>query len=631
MIINNPMKNTPLTFKFYNACPQLPDRNAIIDDIEGWLSYQTPILTITSTNPFELSMTQFKINASDSNAFIISSQVQYMSVKWADRYHAYYWVKKINRSSNDVITLDIELDFLNTLNNGDDTLGSPLYAFNPLSSVEREHVDRFYNDLLISETAGYKDIKRAVDRVNEGVETKTFHILDDDISIEPKSTDALTELIDHTCWYMVYVTIPNRRNPVIYLIPEYRTSQWEIPISPSSNMKLIDAGYLDRSNSNIIKIVKTPYCPVDFYWNSLLQPTTLAFDRCNVTHPEIDIFDGRIVDLNNIWVVQYLEGYEANKAFSRALTSDKYTGLVFNNSVFVHKGSLDYLLNDLRYIKDTKLESSEFVTDLIVYDSYSVQFKAENYTASFTPDITLSYAQSTALDSSLIFRLNNYYYQREQNYADMIASVRKNEIPLYTNDFINYMRNGYNYDRTKQVLSTAVNILGSGVSLGTSISSGNPLGVVASGMGLTRSISGAISGEVDFQKNLNNLKNKATNVSDINDSSLFEFYGKSRPRRITMEMTHLEQERWNDIFYYYGYNRGGIMKVPNVNSRVWFNYLKGEIVLGSANYLPLWLYEKVKAKFREGVTYYHCQTINGYKAWDLPQTKENYETFLLNL
>lgn len=634
MIINNPMRDTPLTITLYGRSPAIKEKQAIIDNLNDLLATLpfTPIWTETNTNPFELSTKLYKIAASDSNAFITTANIQYMRVRWANRYNAYYWIRKVTRAAAGVITLDIELDVLNTLHNGDDEATSPLTDFTALTAIEREHCPRFYNDQILAASSGTKDLDNLVDRVSEGVEAKTFHIADDDEVINPKPADSLTELIDHTSWYVIYVTIPNYKQPVIYIMPDYRLSGWEIPIyNPATNVTLLDASYLDRSNPNIIKIVRTPYCPVDFSWETSLGTTSLFFERCSVTHPVIDIFDGRVTDLEDIWIVQFNAGYEFNKAFERKLTSAKYTGLGFSNKSVVNTGPLESLLVEDRYITDTKLNSSEFVTDLVVYDSYCVQYKAENYTARTSPDIWLTYAQSAALDSSLIFRLDNYYYQREQNYADMIASVRKNEVPLYTSDFINYMRNGYNYDRTKQVLSTAVNILGSGVALGTSIKTANPIGIVGAGMSLTRSISGAITGEVDVQKNLNQLKNKAMNVSDINDSSLFEFYGESRPKRVTMTMSSVEQARWNDIFHYYGYNRGGILGQPDVNSRTWFNYLKCEVDLRRATSIPSWLYEQVKEAFRNGVTFFHKQVINNIPIWDLNQLKENYETFLLDL
>lgn len=629
MIINLPMKDTPLTFKFYSVCPQIPDRNAIIDDLESWLLYSNSLVTtISSTNPFELSMTQFKLNGSDSNAFIVSAQIQYMSVTWNTKYHAYYWVKKISRSSNDVITLDIELDFLNTLHNGDDELGSPLYNFHATSSIERQHENRFFETSLIDE-AGYKVISYHVDKIKEGVQANTYRQANQDTLIAPNGHDELTLLVDSTCWYLIYVTDPARLEPTIFLMPERRQIDNRIRmIKEVSSSAIMEIDSIDRTNSNIIKIIKLPYCPVEFSEYEQGGNTFRRFANFTNEQPSVNIFKQEGSMENNI--LRFI-GDTLENPFIRTLNPSNYYGIDYSNKLFAHTNSLDNLLSESRYIYDPKMESSEFKTDIIVYDSYSLQYKAENYEYESNPAMAFTYVQSADCDSSLIFRLFNSQYISEESYANIIASTRKNEIPTYSSDYINYMRNGYNYDRTKQVMSNIVNLAGAGASLVGSVATANPVGVVGSAMGLTKAISGAVSGELDFEKNMNSLKNKAMNVENVNDSSLFNYYANSRPKRVIMSMSLNDRQRWNDIFHYYGYNRSGVMGVPNVTSRVWFNFLKGEIVLGTANFIPLWLYEKVKAKYREGVTYYHSQMVNGYKAWDLTQEKENYETFLLDL
>lgn len=629
MINNLPMKDSPLTITFYSKAPMTKERNAIIDDLNvmlndsGWLVY-----TEISTNPFDLNMTKYKMKGSDSNAFIITAGIQYMRVSWASNYHAFYWVNRISRGSNDSIVLDIELDILNTLHNGDDTAGSPLYDFNPISSIERQHENRFYAESIETDEPDYKDLSIIVDPIKEGVQVSTYHKATDDIIIEPNSQDELTKLVDITCWYLVYVAGENVTQPIIYLMPDRRTLEYRIrSVKELAGSELMEIDTIDRTNSKIIKIIRLPYCPVSFSEHESLGSTSRLFAGFSSMHPLVNVFKQEGSMQNYI-----LQAYaDITKAFTRSFDTRYYKGLEFSNKETIHTDTFDNLLNQLRYINDPKIRSSEFTTDTIVYDSYSIQYHPENYDGVFSPSMSFEYAQSCDCDSSLVFRLSGIGYRAEENYLSIIPSTRKNEIPTFSSDYIDYMRNGYNYDRTKQVMGNVVNLVGAGASLVGSVATANPVGVVGSAMGLTKAISGAISGELDFEKNLNSLKNKAMNIESINDSSLFDFYGQSRAKRVTMRMIYEDNKRWNDIFHYYGYNRGGIMGKPNVTSRLWFNFLKGEIVLQHAGDIPVWMHERVRTAFREGVTYFHSRPYYASKQWDLTQTKENYETNLLNL
>lgn len=629
MIINLPMKDTPLTFKFYSVCPQIPDRNAIIDDLESWLLYSNSLVTtIVSTNPFELSMTQFKLNGSDSNAFIVSAQIQYMSVTWNTKYHAYYWVKKISRSSNDVITLDIELDFLNTLHNGDDELGSPLYNFHATSSIERQHENRFVEFEL---QQGSNLVPTIIDKVSEGVNPQLYRIPVREY-VEPTPNHATDYKLDSHIWYLVYAR-GNDNKITCYLVPD-TSDDIKLKIVTGGAVvwgKCVNMSILKRDSSKIAKIIRCPYCPINVISRS---GDNWEFDnRFSVKVHEIDIFDFDISNALTSLEIDLTESSTNNeqlKCFKRTLND--YVNTSFGFGATIEYTSQVAALGESRHIRDPKLFNSEFYGIYFVYDSSVWQLKPELYEGDTTSfDIDINYSQSSSIDSSLTFNFIINNYLSDDYYSLVMVSKRQNEVVAYSDDFMNYIRNGYNYDIAKQTLNNFVSIGSSAIGLASSTMTANPVGVVGSVLALGSSIARAGTSEIDRQKNLRTMAQSSFNVSGVNDSSLFEDYGEGKLKRVVLQPSEIEEKRWSDIFHFYGYNRGGIMGVPNVTSRVWFNFLKGEIVLGSANFIPLWLYEKVKAKYREGVTYYHSQMVNGYKAWDLTQEKENYETFLLDL
>lgn len=642
MIIDNPMKNSPLTITLYDRAPLTKERNGIIDNLNTLLASHTAwrIKTETSTNPFELSMRQFKLNASDSNAFITTANIQYMRISWGNRYHAFYWVNKITRGSNDVILLDIELDVLNTIHNGDDQATSPLLSFSPLSSIEREHCNRFKGAAL---SVGANERSTIIDAVAENSNVRLYHQAEEqNRDVDPRASDVHASELDSCVWYLIYAASHKGEGAYIccYLVPEYNDDVIYVDSGASSQpiQPLADMTLINRDSPLISKIIRCPYCPID---PTNINGSLWTFDKrfTPIKTPTGTIFNDSIAPYTNtlqINLTVYGNQLENLRPFTRHiddyLNTDFYLGETINFSSDIES------LGETRHIIDPKLHNSEFMGIYFVYDSSVWQFKPELYNAvSNTHIVTnITYYQSSSVDSSLAFQISfsPLGYMSEDNYPCLITSNRQAEIPVFTDDYMNYIKNGYNYDRQKQTLNNFLSIGSSAVGLGVSLASGNPLALVGSALSLGSSITKSITGEIDFQKNLKTMAQQSFNVSGINDSSLFEAYGDSRLRCIVMTPRAEEIKRFDDIFYYYGYNRAGVQGIPNVTTRAWFNFLKGEIILNDANKIPVWLYEKVKDAFRSGVTYFHCHQISLFPSlyqWNLEQTRENYETFLLNL
>ena len=79
-----------------------------------------------------------------------------------------------------------------------------------------------------------------------------------------------------------------------------------------------------------------------------------------------------------------------------------------------------------------------------------------------------------------------------------------------------------------------------------------------------------------------------------------------------------------DVFYYAGYSTNE-QKIPNINSRYWFNYLQCDLVINETNNLPSNIIQDIKNRFKDGCTFFHHKT-----GWDIDQVKENYESWILS-
>lgn len=637
-MINDYMKNTGVSISFYAFAPAHKSRNAVVDSLNEWLTLNGAKITeiqMESPNPFELSEQKtIRVSMADGNAFLANPNVSYVRVKYLN-YYAYYFVRKLRRSSNDTIEVDCELDILNTLHNASDlvSFSSPLASFNGRSVIEREHVNRFEPTAIGTSSI---DLNSIIDKVAEGANLQLRQKGEDTPKyVEPVSNDALGYALDHDKeWYLIYATETTSSTPstkiVCYLIPSKGGLSGVIGTTskPLANMAMID-----RTSSNIVKVIRCPYCPETMTLNgNIVTPTN--FSVANV--PATSVFWQTLAQ--NFYVLELALGsvgtsaLDGIEAFERDLGSYKNLNFAFQRTIL--NGSLSERLSHLRYILDPKLDSSEFRGIYYVYDSAVWQLLPELFANDGTGlYIFPTYLQSTSVDSALMFKFEfssgfrNASFIDGEFYPAIMTSNRKNEVAVFSSDYMNYIRNGYNYDRKKQTISEFVSIGGSVVGVASSLITANPLGAVASGLSLTKSIAGAVEAEIGMDKHIQELAAKNFNVSGINDSSLFANYGAGKLKLVETFPLDEEVKRWDDIFYYYGYNRAGRMGVPNINSRVWFNYLRGEMSFTDENNYPLWLMERAKDLFRQGVTFFHKES----NQWDLNQTKENYEKALLGL
>lgn len=226
-------------------------------------------------------------------------------------------------------------------------------------------------------------------------------------------------------------------------------------------------------------------------------------------------------------------------------------------------------------------------------------------------------------------------YRNVGDYDMYILSTRNNESAIYTSDYLNYLRTGYNYDRKNQIRSNvgtwvgaAVSIAGAAVSAALAVPTGGLSLVAAVSLGATAittfssAIVNTISQERSIQQKLDESKAQATQVSGSNDLSLLNWYSGNKLHVMTYQVTDKMREQLGDLFYYCGYARN-IREKPNFTSRYWFNYVQctpDDKDIDSTPLLNNYI-DDIKARWGAGVTVYHCH--DGEYDWD--QQYENWE------
>lgn len=378
---------------------------------------------------------------------------------------------------------------------------------------------------------------------------------------------------------------------------------------------------VDRTDATLIKIIKLPYSPVEV--GQYLTPN---------------------------WETGMLKIADVTNAFSRAVTCN-----IPESSHPFYPYKQDTLLvntynnQQLRNIKwETKLYHSDYHVTKFVYDSFFYDFKLETQDneeatyATFT-EFDFNFVMTSTINSRFMFK---FFVSQDMptystDYENILIVARNNEMPIFNQQYINYLRTGYNYDvksktRTEAVTWAGVGlgIVGGAVAGATAGSVATPIGsavgaVVGAVTGAITSIIGAINttaqAEDNFARKQQEMKLQATNVYGADDVDLMANYTNNRAKLVKYEVSEKMKNLLFNLFFYYGYisdEYENPVTSKMVNNRIWFNFLQCEAVF---NQFPTSqeIEDAIKAKFKEGVTIFHKRSNNRY---DFEQKYENFET-----
>lgn len=360
---------------------------------------------------------------------------------------------------------------------------------------------------------------------------------------------------------------------------------------------------LVRTDPKLIKVIKLPYCPIQDITDTAVVALEQGFLRLvdqnikfdNTFDSNVNVYDVLAVDLDNIL----------------------YTEL---------RDEDDYY--------ESKLYNSELYTPKFIYDSFGFNFELQNL-ANTPTKTTIDFTTSSTINSAFMFTFPEYKLKYStQDYDNILTVRRNNEITLYNNAYINYIKTGYNYDVKNKNTQIATSWISAGIQI-----AGSVLGFVAGGatgglssvaaIGLATSatatiasnISNDIKAERSLQQKLDEARNQATSVSGSDDIDLLTKYSGNKAKLAIYKASDNIMKHAADLFYYCGY-AANKQDIPNTTSRYWFNYIQCEPVFNEEetsiykNYL-----DDIKARYNAGITVYHAHNNN----YDWSQTHENWE------
>ena len=399
--------------------------------------------------------------------------------------------------------------------------------------------------------------------------------------------------------------------------------------SDPSDTMLSSGGYVlssikdvNRTYTTLIKIIECPYEPFTLVTSGdgFKIPNGLQASQTQDLS-ESPIILLKLEDLEKNFEAQ-LNGYTLSE-FNCTLPAVEQRALTNKNAMY-----------------ESKLYHSDFYSVIFAYDSFTKEKPLENIDPSgaASPYFTIIYKQANTITSNLGFKMTiaNGTQRASEQYEKYLICKRNNEYPIYNSSYLNYLRNGYNYDikaKNQQMAQSALNTsLGLGAGIASMLASGATGGVSAAlGISLITSSITSISNLAFNNINANDslerkiLEAKITtnSVAASDDLNLLNWYSENQLWINKYSISDQQKSNVFDLFFKTGYacNEAGI---PNTTSRSRFNYVQCKADFSTKDN-PEWqtYIDDVKRRFEIGVTYFH--TYN-----DFNQVYENWEDWLLD-
>jgi len=544
----------------------------------------------------------------------------------------YYWIDDSRWLGNETLELSLSYDSINSIIRSE-SLDSLLDS---TTMIYREHRDRFVKAIKKS-SLSYVLVPK-YDKVDEGFSPLLYKKEDSIITDDRLSLDPSDHLIDVALLYTFGVTDPNaekpKRVPLIAAIFEkqlpavYKNAEGAFVESVLPAFSDVDYSFVSSETGGAIyKSVEYPYAPF-----------TISIKNGRYYLPDffanLFFWQEWASDLpaiwSNIWKATPVPSVELMNYINQPLHG------TFAENYFVENFPY-YDLEEERVLIDPKLATSQFKPHRFVYDSYTISINMEECDPADTAEgiaVDLSIWASTSMSSLFAFKAEprQFSYEATEDYP-LICYVNRNcEQLLINNEYLNYIRNGYNYDMKAKDLSTLSRVTGvaGGVVGGIVTAVANPAKAVTSlasaslgtANSLVNAIYGTISDDLNIERKKAQARSKGYSVEGSADLGIMKGLQTNKLRFITYEPDERIKKQLDDLFYYYGYKTNW-QGIPDVTTRRWFNFLQCEPKFKNQTRNPL--YELLRSKFEEGVTFFHKVTENGESKWNFERTKENLE------
>ena len=374
---------------------------------------------------------------------------------------------------------------------------------------------------------------------------------------------------------------------------------------------------VDKTDTQIIKIIKMPYAPFEI---------NIVNDR--MTIPTGWTYTNGFLRLNNL-----------DTEFISTVKNDTVLGI---KDRIITSTLVNYKNVKHSSLYESKLYNSAFYTQKYVYDNFEKEILLERYspnTGAASHEVTVKFKQSNNISSNSLFdfSFSNGVYHKVAQYDQFLNVNRTNEVALYNSDYLNYIRNGYNYDKKVLSQQQVANWIGVGISAASSVASfalsANPISAAAGISFVSQAISSvansinqSIAGEAAIQQKLDEYQKRPASVSNTTDLDLLSYYNGNRLWNVRESISDNVKNGIYNLFRLTGYGCDEY-SIPKMSGRVWYNFIQCSPEFDETQ----WNYgddvlKDIKDRYQTGATCYH--SVDGEYDWK--QEKENFETWLVS-
>lgn len=573
-----------------------------------------PFIKIAPIIYIDLKSSQYNLNDINFNYLKISNA--------QDVQQYYYFIKNIVWKSENCLQLECKIDTLNTFYN--DIVNGNIFSnkcYIERETVQRFDQNRYYNIHRKSEniTPPITNLVKKESIFDSGV---NFYLIkrtlpSGKITITAPFT-GLQIVYENTVKTLLYELACDGETSFTFKVYDSSTGQ----ISQVQRVKNINN--IDRYDETLINITKLPFFPFQYSIENGYKTIDLKYSSDHTKFFVVDNFQFFRAD----YIDSFLNQYGINKLTSNIVNIDTITQQIPNALT-----TIDALWNTPRDRKyEPKLYHSDFYKIGVYYLNNIMPLPLEDVKKQYPDsDINLSIKQIASLniDTSFILDYANIDYNNQDINKSMVSF--DNELQLYNDNYINYLRNGYNYDKKARDRQTVNNILGltaNAVTVGASVALApatgglSLLGAVGGATGLTvgtvNTVNNINQSNDNINRKLKETQNATLSASNINSVSLQNYYSNKPFYFVMTPPDNILQEIYQ-LLYSTGYNISALGR-PIFHNRVIFDYIKMSIDL-SKFFNPMF-YQDLKEKFAKGVYIFHLSPNNTY---DTTFTKENFD------
>lgn len=604
------------TLVLYKDCKINEERNAIIDNIETYLSSLVS-KTISDFQYVKIhKTTSIKLTASDiSQADIINFPYGYIKVIQDDNYSpVYFFITGTEWISERAVKLNIKLDSLNTFQDK--------FEFTDNTYIERQHAQRYR--VKSRDTLGNIQLDFKIDRTSEGI-TPLKKRIDSPSKI---TENPIRAKADNLKFYLVYIFEESMTQPEIVLVTDQvcyiRGFDGNVLLYPEGHMLggspiPCSVKNIDKTVPSILKIIEIPYSVgnitfgADYNGHYTFLAGTHISELPAIQHiPNAETLGVQITDND---LITYLNIISFRDDLRISIPEAGFTSKTKDINL------------------ESKLKHSDFTSYKFYYDNFSLEWKLENDYESevFYP----KFVMNKDLSNAGLFDITGHKIEHnagsaiyDSDYPNILAFDRNNEIALYSSDYLNYLRVGYNYDVKRRDFSVVTGLATGAMAVGRSTSaSGNILSGIGGAFNI---IATNVQNEWNIQEKLDQLAYQGNNVKGVDNVTILNYYNENKLWRTKYSVSDNIKNQLFHMFYLYGYAKN-TYGIPDTNSRRFFNYVKGDVKFSNdEDGIFINFMDDIKELFKAGVTYYHRAKLSqdGAYIYDWNQEYENWEISL---